>query len=155
EHDIYLRGEIPAAAVAAPGVEYFVEAAQPTGSAGAAWATPDRPTQLDVAPAPVVQRFVEGQHRTRLSLMSSYLDFGTRDDRGGNRTDQFSLAEVTILYRLGDGRYGVRAGYGSYGGRGGRANRDWGDRDPPLIGFQYGYAEVELRAPAKYGVPFG
>ncbi|MBK7075360.1 MAG: hypothetical protein IPH44_23995 [Myxococcales bacterium] len=53
EHGVYLRGALPAALVAAPGVEYFVEAIGADGSAGAAYASDVAPATIEVdAPAP-------------------------------------------------------------------------------------------------------
>ncbi len=157
EGDIYLRGAIPATAVAAPGVEYFVEVAAPRGDSGAAFRTPASPARIEVAPPPtVLQKFAGTHNRTRLALMASYLDFGNLDDRAGDRSDAFYLGEIDVLYRLDGAIYGVRAGFGSYGGKGGFANRPWTAADPaPVVGFQYGYAEMELRAPVKKGPPLG
>lgn len=157
EGELYLRGAIPAAAVNAPGVEYFVEAAVPQGESGAAFASPGSPAQVTVEPPPtVLQKFAGTRHRTRLSLMASYLDFSNLDDRMGDRTDRFALGEIDVLYRLGGAIYGVRAGFGSYGGIGGVANQTWTEASPaPRRGFQYGYAEVELRAPNEKGPPLG
>ncbi len=156
EHDLYLRGTIPAAVVAAPGVEYFVEATLATGASGAAAGTPDQPLKVTVAPPPLIDRFVGTRNRTRMSIMASYLDFGNLDDRPGDRTDRFYLGEVDVLFRIGDVLWGVRAGYGSYGGRGGLANQVWTEPAPaPEVGFQYGYAEAEVRAPSAKGPPLG
>jgi hypothetical protein len=88
--------------------------------------------------------------------MASYLDFGNLDDRMGDRSDAFYLGEIDVLYRLEGALYGVRAGFGTYGGKGGFANQAWTEAAPaPVLGFQYGYAEVELRAPVKKGPPVG
>ena len=157
EGGMYLRGSIPAAAVAAPGVEYFVEAAVPHGDSGAAFATPSAPFRVEVAPPPaVLEKFAGTRHRTRLSIMASYMDFANLDDRQGDRTDRVGMGEIDVLYRLEGVIYGVRAGFGSYGGIGGYANRVWTDADPaPTRGFQYGYSEMELRLPVKKGPPVG
>lgn len=154
---MYLRGAIPAAAVTAPGVEYFVEAAVPHGDSGAAFASPSAPSRVEVAPPPaVLEKFAGTRNRTRLSIMGSYLDFANLDDRMGDRTDKVAMAEIDVLYRLNSTIYGVRAGFGSYGGIGGFANRTWTEADPaPRRGFQYGYAEMELRMPVKKGPPVG
>ena len=57
EHDIYLRGALPAALVAAPGVEYFVETIGADGSAGAAYASDAAPATIEVDAPAVVERF--------------------------------------------------------------------------------------------------
>jgi hypothetical protein len=157
ENDLYLRGVIPAAHVVAPGVEYFVEAAIPTGRSGAAFSSPAVPSRVEVAPPPaVIERFAGSRNRTRLSMMASYLDFANLDDRAGDRTDVLHVAELDVLYRIDRVIYGVRAGFGSYGGKGGSADPFWTDTLPaPVIGFHYGYAEVELALPVKQGPPLG
>ena len=157
EGGLYLRGAIPAAAVVAPGVEYFVEAAVPQGESGAAYASPSSPSRVTVAPPPaVLEKFAGTRHRTRLSIMASYMDFANLDDRDGDRTDRVGMGEIDVLYRLDGTIYGVRAGFGSYGGVGGYANRVWTAAEPaPRRGFQYGYAEMELRLPVPKGPPVG
>ena len=160
EHGIYLRGAIPAAAVAAPGLEYFVEAAKPGGDSGAAYASPERPHAVEVDPAPLVTVFDPAPGRVRLSMITTYLDFATFDHRevdgrAVDRRDHFALAELDVLYRLRSPLWGVRAGYGSYRGVGGRADAVWTDANPaPTVGFQYGYVEAELRT-TDYQVPLG
>mgnify|MGYP000865285148 FL=1 len=157
EGGMYLRATIPAAAVTAPGVEYFVEAAVPRGESGAAFASSSAPSRVTVEPPPaVLEKFAGTRHRTRLSIMASYMDFANLDDRAGDRTDRVGMGEIDVLYRLGGTIYGVRAGFGSYRGVGGFANRTWTDVEPaPERGFQYGYAEMELRLPVKKGPPVG
>lgn len=160
EGGLYLRGAIPAAAVASPGVEYFVEAAGPGGDSGAAYASPERPHPVEVDPPPLVTVFDPAPGRVRLTIQTSYLDFATFDHRevdgrAVDRRDRFSLTEIDVLYRLRVPLWGVRAGFGSYGGSGGRADGVWTAASPaPTVGFQYGYVETELRTPG-HGVPFG
>jgi len=145
---LYLRGTIPAAAVADPGVEYFVEAIAPLGGSGAALATPAEPIAVAVPAPPLVDEFTATRRRTRLTLATTYLDFATFDRRPGDRTDRFALTEADVLYRLGGVLWGVRAGFGSYGGYGGYADRAWTPAAPaPAHGLQYGYAEAVLHAP--------
>ncbi len=157
EHDYYLRAAIPADQIIAPGVEYFVEAAVPSGNAGAAYSSPQMPTRVEVAPPPkVLESFRGRRNRTRLSLMATYLDFANLDDREGDRTDSYYFGEIDVLYRIDKAIYGVRAGFGSYGGKGGYEQEPWSDERPaPVHGFQYGYAEMELRLPVKKGPPLG
>lgn len=161
EHGIYLRGALPADLAVAPGVEYFVEAVHADGTSVSAFATPDRPASIDIAPPPLVARFAPTRRRTRVSIIGSYLDFANLDRRKNNgetvdRTDRFAQTEIDILYRLDGPLYGVRAGFGAYGGRGGFANRIWTETETaPVIGFQYGYAEAELRFPVRKGPAIG
>src|SRR5262249_11885238 len=44
EHEIYLRGVVPAEAVQPPGFAYFIELSTPSGRSGLAVGTPDAPT---------------------------------------------------------------------------------------------------------------
>lgn len=161
EHGIYLRGALPADLVIAPGVQYFVEAIRADGSAAEAYASAAAPAEVVVAPPPLVERFAPTKRRTRLSILASYLDFATFDRRtvdgvAVDRTDRFAQTEIDVLYRLDGLLYGVRAGFGAYGGRGGFANQVWTEARPaPITGFQYGYAEAELRLPVKRGPPIG
>ncbi len=160
EGGLYLRGAIPAPSVIAPGVEYFVETARPGGDSGAAYASPERPHQVEVDPAPLVTVFDPAPGRIRLTMQTTYLDFATFDrrevdGRAVDRRDRFALAELDVLYRLRDPLWGVRAGFGSYQGVGGRADGVWTETNPaPTVGFQYGYLEAELRT-ARYRVPLG
>ncbi len=160
EHGIYLRGTIPGALVAAPGVEYFVEALAADGTATAAYGSDRAPARIAVAPPPVMARFAPTRRRTQLTMIGSYLDFATfdrRTDGSGARvdhTDHFAQAEIDVRYRLDGMLTGVRLGFGSYGGRGGFSERAWSDANrPPVIGFQYGYVEGELRLPLGRRVP--
>jgi len=161
EHGIYLRGTLPAELVIAPGVEYFVEATRADGSTSEAFGTATGPVKVEIAPPPLVARFTLTKRRTKLSIIASYLDFATFDQRtdGGatvDRTDRFAQTEVDVLYRLDGLLYGVRAGFGAYGGRGGFAERIWTEDNPaPVTGFQYGYAEAELRFPVEGGPSIG
>ncbi len=162
EHDIYLRGALPAALVAAPGVEYFVETIGADGSAGAAYASDAAPATIEVDAPAVVERFTATRQRTRLTIIGSYLDFATFDDRkdsAGNtldRRDRFAETQIDVLYRLAGVVQGVRLGFGAYGGRGGFSEAVWTDAQPaPVIGFQYGFVEAELRLPIDRGPAIG
>ena len=160
EHGIYLRGTIPAAMVVAPGVEYFVEALAADGTASAAYGSDRSPAAIAVAAPSVMSRFAPTRRRTQLTMIGSYLDFATfdrRTDGTGARvdhTDHFAQAEIDVRYRLDGQLTGVRLGFGSYGGRGGFSQRVWTDANrPPVIGFQYGYVEGELRLPLGRRIP--
>jgi hypothetical protein len=156
EGDIYLRGAIPAAAVRAPGVEYFVEASDARGRSGAAYASADDPARISVASPPLTARFAAAPRRSRLTIRTTYLDFATFDDRPGDHTDRADWTEVDVLYRLHGTLWGVRAGYGAFHGKGGSRDHEWTPSDPaPEEGFNYGYAEAELRQPIPHGPPLG
>ncbi|MBK9030881.1 MAG: hypothetical protein IPL61_06000 [Myxococcales bacterium] len=162
EHDIYLRGTLPAALVVAPGVEYFVEAVGADGNAAAAYASDASPATIAVPAPPPIDRFTATRRRTQLTIIGSYLDFATFDDRTDgtgatlDRSDRFAQTEIDVLYRLDGLVGGVRLGFGAYGGRGGFSDRSWTAANPaPVIGFQYGYVETELRLPTDRGVTVG
>ncbi|MCE9580601.1 MAG: hypothetical protein K8W52_46200 [Deltaproteobacteria bacterium] len=149
DHDRYLRGEIPAATVIAPGVEYFVEATTATGAQATAYATPREPATVAIAAPPLTDAFGGERHRTRLSLATTYLDFATFDHRAGDHRDRAQLTEADVLYRIGPTLYGVRVGFGQFTGTGGRKDAAWTPTSPaPTVGFTYGYAEAELHADA-------
>ena len=160
EHGIYLRGAIPAAAVTAPGVEYFVETARAGGELAEAFASAASPHAVEVDRPPLLTVFDPAPGRIRMTVRTTYLDFATFDHRqvdgkDVNRRDRFALAEIDVLYRLRGPLAGVRAGFGSYQGAGGFADAVWTDANPaPTVGFQYGYVETELST-SDAKVPLG
>jgi hypothetical protein len=141
--DGYLRGELPARALAAPGIEYFAEVATSDGRVGAAVGRPAAPVSVAIE-RPSGRLFDERRHRSRVSLTTTYLDFATFDRRGSgdDHRDRFLLNEADFLYRLKFGLlHGIRMGMGAINGRGGFADRV----DPEKAGFHYGFTEAELR----------
>lgn len=145
--DDYLRGEIPGSAVRGPGLEYFVEIATNRGRVGTAVGTPDSPVRIDVPSPPITNVFRERKNRSRVTLTSEYLNFATFDTRDGERTDAYFLFEADFLYRLRGALYGIRTGLGVINGSGGFADLMYDASNPAeKAGFNYGYAEVELRA---------
>lgn len=153
EHDIYLRGTIPAEAVVPPGVDYFVEVSTSTGSAGLALGAPTAPLHIVIAPPPLTERFASVPGRSSVRLDAEYLDFATFDKRAGAHEDHETNMTVDFTYRL-DGRVrAVGVGYGVFAGTGGAANAVWTDANPaPEAGFRYGYADVEIGG-TRQGVP--
>jgi hypothetical protein len=148
EGDLYLRGAIPAEVVDAPGVEYFVEVARTDGTIGTAVGTPKEPVQVQVDRPSIANAFVGGDGRSRATLRSSVLDFATFDARGGDRTDFFTMVEADFAYRVTGWLSAVRSGFGAVHGRGGFADRVYTEDTPaPAVGFNYGYAEVEVQHP--------
>jgi hypothetical protein len=145
EHDLYLRGAVPAAAVRAPGVEYFVEVSGADGSSGLALASPSAPIVVDVSTAPLVDQFGSAPGHSSVKLAGDYLDFNNLDRRAGDRTDRMFTANVDFAYRLDSIVESIGVGYGVYAGAGGNANAVWTPMNPmPESGFQYGYADMEL-----------
>lgn len=147
EGDATLRGELPAAAVTAPGVEYFVEVVDAHGEPALAVA----PTEVEVDADGVGDAFSTAGGQSRLRLASTYLDFATFDDRDGDHTDRFTLTEADIEYRPGGRVWAIRVGVGALHGEGGCADCAW-QGDAPVAGFNYGYGEVEVRARAAFSV---
>ncbi len=145
EHDIYLRGVIPARFVAPPGVDYFVEVSTPSGRSGLALGSPADPVALEVAAPPLTDQFGAAPGMSSVKIAADYLSFATFDKRSGDRTDRMVTANVDFIYRLRSWVQSIGVGYGVYSGTGGFANREWTTMDPaPRAGFQYGYADVEV-----------
>jgi hypothetical protein len=141
--DGYLRGSIEAEEVLAPGLEYFVEVANAKGYSGSAIGSPDEPRYVEVQ-GQTLQALRETRNRSRVSMIATYLDYGTFDDRGtgDEYTDRFALFETDFLFRLRrPWLYGVRIGMGVLSGEGGFKDRV----EPETAGFQYGYTEFEFR----------
>lgn len=145
EHDIYLRGVIPARFVAPPGVDYFVEVSTPSGRSGLALGSPTNPVALEVAAPPLTDQFGAAPGMSSVKIAADYLNFATFDKRTGDRTDRMVTANVDFIYRLRSWVQSIGVGYGVYSGMGGFADREWTTMDPaPRAGFQYGYADVEV-----------
>ena len=144
EHDLYLRGAIPAAAVHPPGVDYFVEVSSPSGQAGLAVGTPAAPITVEVAPPTILDRFAASPGRSSVRLAVDYLDFATFDKRAGDHRDHQLTGSVDFTYRLDSVVESLGVGYGVYAGAGGSASQDWTALALPRTGFQYGYADLEL-----------
>lgn len=145
EHDIYLRGAVPAAIVSAPGIDYFVEVSSPSGRSGLALGSPQVPIAVDVAEPPLLDTFGPAPGHSSVRMTFDYLDFGNLDRRGGDRTDRQEHATVDFTYRMKGFVESVGVGYGVYAGQGGYANAMWDATNPqPETAFHYGYADVEV-----------
>jgi len=143
--DLYLRGSIPADVVSAPGVEYFVEVATASGQVGTAVGRPDKPIAVEVERPSVASVFTGAPSRSSVSVRGTYMDFATFDDRSGERTDRFFMTEADFAYRVTSWLHAVRAGFGSVQGEGGFANERYDEMNrPDKVGFNYGYAEIEV-----------
>jgi hypothetical protein len=143
--DAYLRGAIPADAVQAPGVDYFVEAVDSGGQGGAAVATAQEPIEVRVDPPPPARWFDRPEKRSRVTTSATYLDYATFDDRPGDHTDRYWLVETDFLYRVDAGiLHGIRSGFGVLQGEGGRIAAPGPGESPRRAGFTYGYVEAEL-----------
>jgi hypothetical protein len=144
EHDLYLRGAIPATAVALPGLEYFVEVTAPNGRSGLALGSPAQPVDVAVREPPPIDRLGSDPLRTTVRLTAEALDFRTFDSRSGDHTDRTSTADLDVVYRLRSAIESVGVGFGAYSGVGGAANEVWTAANPaPRSDFRYGHADVE------------
>lgn len=145
EHDIYLRGALPADAVTPPGIDYFVEISTPQGATGLALGSPVEPIAVDVAKPTMLERFGSAPGRSSVKIAADYLSFSSLDQRSGDRTDRMVSANVDFTYRLDSFVESLGVGYGVYAGSGGFANMVWSDTMPvERTGFHYGYADMEV-----------
>jgi len=149
--DAYLRGEIPAALVEAPGVEWFVEVAAARGEPRAAIGRADEPRAIAVVDVRDPEAAPRG--RSRITATFDYVDFDGGLDDG---YDQYTQAEIDFMYRFYRPVYAFRLGFGTLTGMGGP--KDVIDDDPGnlcrdeqnefrcrKVNFTYGYAEAEVR----------
>ena len=137
-----LRGELPADVIEAPGVEYFAEVVTTQGVVGTAVGTPERPISVEVEPSPYTV-FTGRANRSRVSIISTYLDYATFDKRAGDHRDQFFQLETDFTYRLYEVPYAIRSGFGVINGYGGYVDPRPGQ--DLAQGFNYGYGELEFR----------
>jgi hypothetical protein len=145
EHDIYLRGTLPAEVLTPPGLDYFVEVSTPSGRSGLAIGSPAAPVQVEVEAPPLADAIAPAPGRSSVKLAVDYLDFATLDRRRGDRTDRVVNATVDFTYRLRGPVDSIGVGYGALTGQGGYADAEWTELAPaPRTGFQYGYADLEL-----------
>ena len=150
--DGYLRGEIPGALVAPPGVEWFVETADRDGEPAAAVGSQRAPERIAVADVREPEAAPRG--RSRVTMAVDYVDFDGGLSRG---FDQYTQAELDFMYRFEkDAVYAFRLGFGTLTGIGGP--KDVIDEDPRnlcmdaggdfacrKVSFTYGYVETETR----------
>jgi len=153
EHDIYLRGTIPAEVVAPPGLDYFVEISRPDGRQGVALGTAREPLAVAVEEPPLLDKLAPLPMRSGVRIAFDYLDFGNLDRRSGDHTDRLIHATTDFTYRLPGHVESVGVGYGVYAGQGGYADQTWtADTPMPRSGFHYGYADIEVGDRSEDGV---
>lgn len=145
EHEVYLRGSIPAEAVTQPGVDYFVEVSNPSGRSALAIGTPAEPIAISVAKPTLADQFGARPGQSSVKIAGDFLDFATFDKRAGDRRDYMVTANIDFIYRLSSVVQSVGVGYGVYAGAGGSADANWDLEGPlPRTGFHYGYADLEV-----------
>lgn len=135
----HFRATLPAGTAEEPAIEYYVEAVDPEGATLAAEGSASRPRFIDIQRPPRDER-IELAHRSRVRISDEYVDFNRFK---GN--DVYNLFEADFLYRVNTALYAVRVGFGNYRGTG--TPKDLLDSDEPgqLVGFTYGFSELELR----------
>ena len=139
-----MRAEIPAEAVAAPGMEWFVEHQAPGAAPVAVQHKAEAPAMVDVAPPPPAP---ERAQRSEAQVTFEYVDFYT-----GTRSDYYLHGEADFLYRVPQQPlYSVRFGAGSYRGRGAPTDsldavpKDEARSRSRPVGYNFGYSELEFR----------
>jgi hypothetical protein len=150
--DGYLRGEIPAALVAPPGVEWFVETAAAGAEPRPSLGSQREPRVIEVEDIREPEAAPRG--RSRITMAVDYVDF---DGGLADGYDQYTQAEIDFMYRFVKPVHAFRLGFGTLTGMGGP--KDVIDADPldlcrdPATGtfacrkvsFTYGYVETEHR----------
>lgn len=144
EHDIYLRGALPAEYVKTPGVDYFIELSTPDGRTGLPVGTPRDPIAVDVAEPTILDRFASTPGRSFVKIAADYLSFSSLDTRTGAPIDHMFTANVDFVYRLDSHVESLGVGYGVYAGQGGISRIPPTGFDPPEAAFHYGYADMEV-----------
>jgi hypothetical protein len=156
----YFRGALPAALVAPPAVEVWLEVIDRDGAASRV-ASAERPTRIEVEALPGSGPRSPGPGRSSVSGFFEFVDFNRF--RGN---DYYLQAESDFAYRVDKWFYAVRTGFGVLYGRGGSvADLDPKDGhacdpraqmpDPACgheVGFNYGYVEAELHFGRLFGI---
>ena len=135
----HFRARLPERAAVEPALEYFVEAVDGTGATLAASGDARHPKHIDVR-RPPRDVLAINTGRSRVRIYNEYVDFNRFK---GN--DAYNLTEADFLYRVRTAVHAVRIGFGNYRGIG--TPRELLDSEEPgrLVGFTYGFGELELR----------
>ncbi len=135
----YFVATVPPKQLAAPEVEYFLEATSADGRAHAVVGDAKAPETLEVRDAPERER--PEAPSAMVSAWSDYADYNRM--RGNDRVWQ---TEGFFQMRFGDtGVRALRSGFGVYRGVGGSLEElDELERTPRLVGLTYGYVEAEI-----------
>ena len=149
--DAYLRGTIAAEQVAAPSVQWYVEAA-----AGGAAPVPVLGSSSEPRTITVEREVEEAPVQRGRSHIDAHVDYVDFDGKLGGGFDQYYQAEMDFTYRFLDPIYAVRLGFGTLSGTGGPKNII--DADPAgkctdeagnyyckRVTFSYVYTELEHR----------
>ena len=135
----HFRATLPVQPAPVQGLEYYVEAVDPSGATLAASGNSTRPQDIEVLRPPRDER-IEYRDRSRVRLIDEYVDFNRFK---GN--DVYNLFEADFLYRVYTVVHAVRVGFGNYRGVG--TPKALLDEGVPgrSVGYTYGFGELELR----------
>lgn len=136
--DGYFTATLPAERVKRPGVEYFIEATKPDGTAVAVAGESRSPLRLKVIDAPRPEP--PPPHDAVLAVWTDYASWNAKE-----ANDYIWQTEGFAGIRLRDtGVRALRSGFGVYRGRGGSLRElDEQDLDGRDVGLTYGYLELE------------
>jgi hypothetical protein len=155
--DTAFGASIPAEVVSDPGIQWYVQVSPKEGELIHAGGSPASPSLVVVTFDPVSAPIVD---RSQVSMAYEHVDFLSNYE-----TDEYSHAEVDVLYRLGRQSgdtsssrdsvlYSIRMGFGVYDGVGGNIDtitelvQDGGklqDTEKDPVGYNYGYTELEFK----------
>ena len=143
----YWAATLPADAMTASGMEYFVEGVSPDSTV-ALIGSADAPRQVDVEPE---QQASVNRHvgLAQVSLQSEYASFNAK-----RANDYVFQTEGTVGWRLHDeGIRAVRSGFGVLRGEGGSLEQlDTKNLPPDKVGLTYGYIELEIAMSPNYAL---
>lgn len=147
----YFGAAIPAAAVTAPGVDYFVEGVDERGVATPLVGDASSPRAVAVGPD-TAREAALGAPKERsfsVSLLTDYASFNLKKDN-----DTLFQTEGSFTLRLRDvGLRAVRSGAGVYRGKGGTLEElDQKGLAPRDVGLTYGHLEAEVAFAESYSV---
>jgi hypothetical protein len=143
--DSYYIARLPAGAVQAPGVEYYIVVDMPDEPRQLAFATPEEPVRVDVE-----GRFNETTELARYGVrdeISTDAELVNYSSQGGQR-DYYYRTEGDYLHRIFGTVYSMRFGAGYVHG----VAVD-GETMPTTVGFLYAYSEAEFRS-ASFPIAF-
>jgi hypothetical protein len=134
----YYSATLPAERNASPGVDYFVEAVNPSGETVPLIGSAEKPVRLNVVDAP--RPTPPPRHGSVASIATDYANWNLGDDN-----DVVLQTEGYVGMRFADkGLRATRTGFGVYRGRGGSLEElDSQGLDGRNVGLTYGYLEGE------------
>lgn len=155
--DTAFGASIPAEVVSDPGVQWYVQVSPKEGELIHTGGSPSAPSLVKVTFDPISAPI---ENRSQVSMAYEHVDFLSNYE-----TDEYSHAEIDVLYRLGRQSgdaassgdsvlYSIRMGFGVFDGVGGDIDtitelvQDDGklqDTEKEPVGYNYGYTELEFK----------